>query len=284
MRVALTTCEAASLFLLARLIMRMGLSPARIVGAAWHPLAISEIASDGHVDALVMLLVMAGVFLLIAGPRLIGVAFVACAILVKPYAAVLLPAFWRRWDWRAPLLVLLLIAALYAPYTSVGTAVIGFVPGYAKEEGLANGDLFWLVHVVRHYFGEVPGLLPAYAALALGCIAWQAVVILRKPATYDPARQFVNAMVLLALGIFFFSPNYPWYYVPLVPLVALGGAPAWAMTVGALFLHVSWPGADQPAIRFLVWKSVMNGLLLLTLAWTALRHRRAEITSKTLAP
>ena len=43
---------------------------------------------------------------------LAGAVAVALAALVKPYAVVILPAFWRPWDWRVPLAVVATIVAL----------------------------------------------------------------------------------------------------------------------------------------------------------------------------
>ena len=69
---------------------------------AWHPLVIWEIANNGHADALMVALLMIGVWLLVRNRRVAGAVAMALATLVKPYAVVALPAFWRPWDWRAP--------------------------------------------------------------------------------------------------------------------------------------------------------------------------------------
>ena len=73
-----------------------------VVAYAWHPLAIWEIANNGHVEALMVALMMLGVWLLVRAQRVAGAFAVALAVLVKPYAVFVLPAFWRRWDWRVP--------------------------------------------------------------------------------------------------------------------------------------------------------------------------------------
>ena len=71
------------------------------------------------------------------------------AALVKPYAVLALPSFWRpslwqNWDWRVPLAIAATLVVGYAPYLGAGKAVLGFAAGYIAEEGLASGDGIWL--------------------------------------------------------------------------------------------------------------------------------------------
>jgi hypothetical protein len=246
-----------------------------IVGYAWHPLAVWEIANGGHVDALLMMIAVVALLLLIARWRVLGALAIACGVLVKPYAIAMLPAFWRPWDFRAPILVIVLVGLLYVPYLSVGAGVIGFVPTYLSEEGFVAGSGFWLVALAREIIGNQPGILEAYFVLSLGVFAYAVIRILRKPMFYEAEDQIRDAMMLLFIGLFVLSPNYPWYYLPLVPFVVLsGGEAVWATTILATMLHVWWPTPDDQPTRFLIWKSVINGGWILALAWTYYARRR----------
>lgn len=278
MRLALIGCEIGIVGVLLVLLRRLGRPRALIVAYAWHPLAIWEIANGGHVDALAALLAVAGVLLLVLRRRVLGALVVACGVLVKPYVFALLPAFWRPWEVKAPLLVLALVALLYLPYAGVGTAVIGFVPTYLQEEGFVAGNGFWLVAVARAIFGDRPGILEAYAVFAVLAVGLATLRVVRRPVIYDPRDQVRDALVLLFVGLFLLSPNYPWYYLALVPFVALVDGPVvWVATLFAMVLNVWWPTPDDPTTRFLVWKSVMNGAWIVALLGTRLieRGRRA---------
>jgi hypothetical protein len=68
-------------------------------------------------------------------------------------------------------------------------------------------------------------------------------------------------------GLFFLSPNYPWYYLAVVPFIPIGGgAPAWALTIGALLLNLLYPDFGA---RFLLWKGVISlSFLIAVLAST----------------
>src|SRR5204862_5559854 len=94
-------------------------------------------------------LMMAGVWLLVCARRVLGAVAVALAMLVKPYALFVLPAFWRPWDWRVPLAVVAAILVCYLPYLGAGKGVFGFLgSGYLAEEGLTSGEGIWLTLLI----------------------------------------------------------------------------------------------------------------------------------------
>ena len=76
----------------------------------------------------------------------LGAVAVALAVLVKPYAVLALPAFWRPWDWRAPLAAIATVILCYLPYAGAGRGVLGFVDrvrvrGRASRTAPASGSL-----------------------------------------------------------------------------------------------------------------------------------------------
>lgn len=276
-RVAFVVCEIGIVAALLVLLRRLGRPRALIVAYAWHPLAIWEIANGGHVDALAAMLTVAGVTALVLRRRVLGALVIACGVLVKPYVFALLPAFWRPWEVRTPLLVLSLVVLLYLPYVGVGTSVIGFVPDYLQEEGFVAGNGFWLVSLARALLGDRPGIMEAYLIFAVLALGLATLRVLRRPAIYEARDQVRDAMVLLFVGLFLLSPNYPWYYLTLVPFVSLiGGGVLWAVTLFAALLNIWWPTPDDPTTRFLVWKSLMNGTWIVAFVVTWLIERRRD--------
>src|SRR4029079_6451100 len=167
MRLAMVACEAVVVAVLIDLLRRIRLPVTAVVAWAWHPLVIWEIANNGHSDALMVALLMFGVLLLVCNRRVAGAVAVALAALVKPYAVVALPAFWRPWDWRAPAAAVATAALCYLRYARAGSGVLGFVTtgGYLSEEGFTDGGGYWLVALVRAAIGDLPGLTIAYVAL-----------------------------------------------------------------------------------------------------------------------
>ena len=266
MRLAFIGCEAVTLLVLIDLLRRFNKPVTLAVAYAWHPLAVWEIANNGHVDALMVMLVMIGLWLLVRFRKVAAGVFITLGALAKPYAIVALPACWRPWDWRLPVAVVLTVVACYLPYIGAGQGVLGFLfTGYLQEEGFRGGDGFWLVHIVRAAFGDVPGLLPLYVALAAGTLGWLA---LRSAFAQDvsPERQVRDVAFLIMTGLFFLTPNYPWYYLAVVPLIVVGGgAPAWALSIGAFLLYLLYPDYEA---RFLLWKGVISLSFLIAVVAT----------------
>jgi alpha-1,6-mannosyltransferase len=244
-----------------------------VVAWVWHPLVIWEIAGSAHVEALMVALLMLGIWLFVRKRRLAGAVAVALAALAKPYALVVLPTFWRPWDWRVPLAVAATIALCYLPYLGAGRGALGFVAaGYLAEEGMADGRGFWLVALAQAVLGKSPGLTVAYVLAALGmmaCLALRAA----SHTQIGPQTTLQDAAVLLMAGLFFLSPNYPWYFLAIVPFIALGGtpivAPAWAFTLGSILLY-------RPAMlpdNDLAWKTLASLPFVIAAAFALMRAR-----------
>ncbi len=254
MRLAMVGCEIAIVAVLIDLLRRLRLPVTAVVAWAWHPLVIWEIANNGHADALLVALMMIGVWLLVRSRRVAGAVAVALAALVKPYAVVVLPAFWRPWDWRAPVAAIAAVILCYLPYAGAGSGVLGFVTtsGYLSEEGFTDGSGYWLVALVRAAAGDLPGLTTAYMLVGAGIMALLALLALSR-ADETPQDILAHVGMLLMAALFILSPNYPWYVLAVVPFIVLGsGAPAWAMTLGAILLYKP---AMLPA-NDLAWKAI----------------------------
>ena len=273
MRLALLACEAATVTFIILMLRRLGRPATRVVAYLWHPLPMWEIANSGHADALMVALMMFGLWLAVAGRRLPGAISIALAALVKPFAAVALAATWRPWDWKTPLAVLAVVALCYAPYLSVGWGVLGFLTtGYLQEQGYDNGAYLWPLAALRWIVGVLPGDVVVYeaaTALAIGALALRTACRTAK----SIETMLPDVATLLLVTMLLLSPNYPWYFLILTPFVALvGGAPLWAVTIAAIFLQreTMW----DPVVPLLVRKSAIYGLVLLACAHAAWRARR----------
>jgi alpha-1,6-mannosyltransferase len=275
MRLALVACELVTVVLIIDLLRRVELPVTAVVAYAWHPLAIFEIANNGHVDALMVALMMMGLWLLVRARPVGGSVAVALAALVKPYVLVALPAFWRPWDWRVPVAVVATIAVCYLPYLGAGRGVLGFLTEYISEEGLTSGDGFWLVGLAQAIVGKVPGLTAVYLVAAAAVMGWLALRVVLRP---DPTPQGTirDVAVLLTAGLFFLSPNYAWYFLALVPFLAFGaGAPAWALTLAAFLLY-------RPSLlphNELAWKTAAFLPFVIAVAIMGMRRRASSRSS-----
>jgi hypothetical protein len=274
MRLAMVACELVIVAIVIDLLRRLALPATAVVAYAWHPLAIWEISNNGHVEALMVALMMLGVWLLLRAQRVGGAIAVTLAALAKPYAVLILPLFWRPWDWRVPLAIVATILACYLPYLGAGTGVLGFLgQGYLSEEGFTSGSSIWLVALLQTVLGPMSWLTPIYAAAAAAVM-----IALGLRYRHDPARTpretICAVVVLLTAGLVMMSPNYAWYFLALVPFIPLvGGAPAWALTLGAFLLYrpIFFPSHNE-----LIWKSLATLPFVLALAFVLGRKRTRD--------
>ncbi len=203
------------------------------------PAPVLEIVNNGHVDGLAILLALAA--LTVASPPvdrasqlsptrrdLVAGALVGLAVLVKLFPALLVVAIAaaspdrRRTLFRTGGAALAVCTAGYLPHVlAVGGKVVGFLPGYLREEHYDSAGRY-LVAAALHIPGGLAG--PLSTAAVAGAAAW---VWLRRP----PAP--LGATVLMGTLLAAASPVQPWYAVTLLAFATLAVAPQWAAVLAA---------------------------------------------------
>jgi len=221
MQLAMAAFAAATTVLLIVGLRSAGADPRRAVLWAWCPLVAVEAGSNAHVDAAAVF--MTGLSLLVLSrarsrrPSAAGGVLFGLAIATKLTPALAAPALLRR----RPLIVFAAaagaVAAVYLPHVlAVGPAAIGYLPGYLTEEGYTNGSRFALLTVIVPKTWAGP--------LAVATLVLVAVLVARRT---DPTRPWLAAATMTGAALLVATPNYPWYAMLLVLLVALGGRPDW---------------------------------------------------------
>jgi len=239
MKMVMVGFEALTVWALIRLLVSLGLPAERVLIYAWNPLTIWEFAGSGHIDAAAIAFLVLTLWARRRNlPALTGITL-ACATLVKFYPAVIFPALYRRWDWKMPAGFAATVILAYAPYAKAGLGVLGFLPGYMKEEGLQSGERFYLWTLLQRarpapWFngGWYMGLL----LLALLLVAvW--LIFRKKHAGGD---FLLHAAILASLCAVLFSPHYPWYFAWILPLlVFVPYVPMFYLSVSAFILYES---------------------------------------------
>ena len=241
MKTVMVGFEALTIWALLQLLAAFNLPRQRVLIYAWHPLLVWEIAGSGHVEAAAIAFV---VLALLARQRrwdAVAGAALAGATLIKLFPVILLPALYRRWGWKLPVVFGLTIIIAYLPYLSVGVkGVLGFLPGYAQEEGLQNGTQFYLLSLARRAFGEakVPSVgYLIFAVLALSLIAlWSFWKWQEHDRTY-----ILRALVIATAFVVLLSPHYAWYFAWLVAFTCLlPRLPLFYLTTACFILYRLW--------------------------------------------
>lgn len=264
MKTAMVACDLATIAALLALLQRLGRPLLAVAAYAWHPLPIWEIAGNGHVDAAMLALLMWSLWLALAGRVHIGGALATLGALVKPTALLALPVYWRPWDWRLVLIVAGLGTLMYVPFLSAGWGVLGFGPGYLREEGLLSGTGLWLPQLFmesRPLPTWLVVILYGAGALLLAVIALQAGF--RRDRSPEASIGSLLLLVLVFLDIL--APNYPWYFIVLVAFLPLSPAISpWILpTFAFAFYDVIGP-ADPTWIALRITKVTLY--LLTTIA------------------
>jgi alpha-1,6-mannosyltransferase len=272
MKVGMFVFECVTASALVNLLGRLGRPRVQILLYAWCPLLVWEIGGAGHVDAAVFAFVtLALLFRYSEQPVLTGL-FLGFAVMTKFYPLVLLPALYRRHDWKMPVTLGAVCAASYLPYLSVGKLVFGFLFGYTKEEGIDSGSRFFLYDFVRSLRGlnHLPlAVYMVFCAAVLGGIslwAWRRASVestsgrnafsVQSPAFLQAAMMLGFAMMLL------FSPHYPWYIVWLTPLFSLvPNLPVLAYLMSFFYLFTT--ALADPGPKMFLLNEILYGLVAL---------------------
>jgi alpha-1,6-mannosyltransferase len=214
-KAAMVAFEVIAFVLLVRLLAAEGLATARVIVYAWHPLPLWEFAGSGHIDAALIALCVAALWAARRGRDGVTGLFLAGATLTKLYPAILLPALYRRWGWKMPTIFAAAIVVAYLPFVAVGSRVLGFLPGYAAQEGFdANGGGFYLLGLLRHFPPLAALSVPAYAIGGLTTLAALGASFVFARDTVG--RTFAAAAVLATAFVVVVSPHYPWYFAWLI--------------------------------------------------------------------
>ena len=257
-RLAMTGFDVLAIVVMLRLLAIARQDPARVLIYAWNPLSVWEFAGNGHVDAVAVGLLSLAMLARVRGRgALTGMAFGA-AVLVKFLPLIAAPALWRprgarRWmDWTVPVASLGTIVALYALYVDRSVSVLGFLPGYAQEEGLGSGTgIYWLDVASR--FVPLPAgrgtLWLAMAAILLLALGLWMVFIRKLPQAGDPVPVARDMAVLGAAMTAAITPHYPWYFVWLALPSCLAPMPSVIWLSAAAVLQYHDPYGD-PVLQF----------------------------------
>lgn len=197
---------------------------------AWCPTVALEAGNGAHVDVFAVLLTAAAL-VVVSGAHtsrrsLLGGSLLGLAIATKLYPALAAPAVARRRPVTFALGAVGAAAAVYLPHVlAVGGRVLGYLPGYLREEGYNSGGRFALLRLVlpQVWCGPVAAALLVAVALT---VLWKA----------DPGRPWDGALLVTGTALILTSPAYPWYAELAVALAVLAARPEWLGLAAAGYL------------------------------------------------
>lgn len=287
-RATMVGFDALTVALLLGLLRAYGQPPQRVLLYAWQPLCVWEFAGGGHMDAIMVAAVALTLLLHRQDRPLATGAALGVAVMAKFFPLVLFPALWRRWrwDWQMPAAFAGTVVLGYLPYTATYSVrgALGFLPGYAAEEGMQNGDRFYFLNMLPSGFLLAHGITPyrVFAVLVAATFAVVAAWAYWKPPV-DESSDLRRCACVAALVMGTLSPAVDWYFAWLaVFLPVLGDAwLIWLPTV-AFVLYFNWGFLHADEI-FLQNSVIFLPALLLWAIPAALRRYRASRLVRDLA-
>jgi hypothetical protein len=279
---------------------RMKLDPARAIIFAWHPLVIWEGAHSGHIESVAMALLAFALLARVSEKGLLTGFFLALAVLTKLYPALLMPAFLiakpRAGVWssaramitdKANLKIISAFTATivlaYLPYLGAGAGVLGYLPGYLKEEGFVeSGSRYFLLDLARKVVDLPTPVCSLMAALALVGLA---VYFLLKQKR-DGADVSRAAVALIGLFLILSTPRYSWYAAWIIPFLCFAPRAGWLYLTGAsVFLYFLWLIPSYPNIPLWIGAAIYApAVALLFLEWVGLRKREEAFSAAPSLP
>lgn len=201
---------------------RAGRDPRGAVLWAWCPTAWLEAGNNAHVDVLGVLLLVCALLVLQSGrSAAAGVLFgAAVAVKLVPALALLL---------RRPALFLAAAGGVFAlgylPHVlAVGSGVLGYLPGYLREEGYAGTERFGPLRLL------VPG--PPAPVVAVAVLGGVALYVWRTAGRRSSAH---GALLVTGTAFVLVGPSQPWYGLLVVALAAVSARWEWLAVAAAAY-------------------------------------------------
>ncbi|MBK8173735.1 MAG: glycosyltransferase [Rhodospirillales bacterium] len=230
-KLPLVAAEIGILCLLLAELRRRRLPEANLALVAFNPVLLLGTAGEGHYDALFVLAMLVALVAHARGRRGWGWLALAVAVELKLVAILLVPLLLRRGGWRAAWIFLLVSAVPALPFVTD-------LPDLA-------GGLF-AFGVETYHDGFLPAILRAAGldARTAACVSLLVLALWAGLIAWRVSDAWRGAFLVLG-GLLLLSPVvHVWYFIWIVPFLALRPQPAWLLASGLHgFYYVAWAHA-----------------------------------------
>ena len=238
-QVAATVLDLLTGVIVIDLLRRLGLPRSLAMIYLWNPLVIVEFAHGAHVDSLMICLMVASLWALVAHrSRVASAVALALATLTKGIPALLLPVLLPCWRWKGIAAYAGVVATLCIPFIlGTGLGLTGPLDGvgllgplriYATRWNYNGGLYHWLEVAVSQYpaAGAVPpevvGKTPILIAKAIAALGMCLVLLFAwRKALRCAGDVCMLHTALLPLGgyLLLTTTVHPWYVALVIPLL-----------------------------------------------------------------
>jgi len=272
-RVLLVLADAMTILILLHVLRRLGASAAAVLGYAWSPLVVFEGIQAGHVDLVIIPIVLLALLWRMRGSSWRAGLTLGVAVLVKLYPGILLLAWWRRGDWHFPAAVVAMVGLGYLPYAAtVGFGALGFLPTYISDP-YEDANL-GLRALVTYPFGLADPVVRGAAMTFFFMLLTAVLIYIARTSVHDATGAW-NATALAVGAYVLLVPTamHPWYVVWIVPFLCVRPSAAWLWFSGAVTLsYVAYVVAPAP-LPWWAWLLEYGPFYVLLVAGARQRER-----------
>ena len=222
--------DLVSCGLIVLLLRRHGMDPAWVILYAWHPLVLVELAGSGHLDAVVIPLIVGGLVLAQQGRITAAGLLLGIGGSMKLYPLLLLPAVSGRRPWRPLLAATAVMGAGYLVFLPGPVSPLGSIERWMREEWFNPGIRFGLEQAFQA-LGMDPGSLVRWGLLAVLGLVGVGVWLAGSSLSLER-----RALWMMGAHLFLIPNLFPWYVVSIVPLLCLTPMWPWLWLSGAVGL------------------------------------------------
>lgn len=228
LKITFVLCDFAIVIILLDVLRRSRQGAHWVLAYAWNPLLAIEVAGNGHIDIVGVLLLLVSLAALGRRWRMLAAIAFGLSVAVKLLPIVLLPLYWKRVRIRDGVLAAVVAALLYLPFLNHGRLPLGSLGTYVQSFRF-NDPVFAVLERVAS-----PQIVVAIAAM-IGFLF--AIWLRRKPAaSFSEALAWPMAASLLCVPVV-----YPWYLLWLLPFLrSASTAPLVIWTVSIIPTYYVW--------------------------------------------
>jgi len=280
--------DLATLLLVLAFLRRLNLPALWVILYWWNPLVIHETFNTTHVDVVALPLVLGALLFATRRKYTLATAALALAVGAKLWPVVLLPFILRPILRRpkkvlAALAVFVLLAALMAvPIFSAGMGENSGFRAYGSRWQMNDSAFMLLLWGVEFAFKRLAfdaGMAGvATRLLAASLVAAWTLWLVRRPIRDD--ADLCRRCLYTIAAVFLLSPTqFPWYYLWLVPLLALRPMPSLLLLTPLLpvyYLRFYIKAHHDVALfdHYIVWVEYVPVWCLLIREWLSIRAGR----------
>ncbi len=229
-KLLLSIFDIGSIIVLIMILKELDINRARVLIYAWSPLVVFEISHSGHIDGLVVFLMLLALLARFRNRNVITGVLLGLAVAIKLFPLLFVPALAKRRDLKLPASLAGTLGIIYALYM-IGD---GFKPfrvfTMIASEARFNAGLKYFIEL---YAGQSKMFDNIYM-LSISAVIITTGVVLFVRSSGSKNETIRNLLILTGLLIILLPFLTPWNLLVIMPLLAVYPLPAFIYLSGSV--------------------------------------------------